>query len=245
MINLLMTEAKKYKRTYIYPVSVSAMILPLIFTFFAYYSGDMFSSQSWSSYLTSLNLFYGIFLGALIPSFVAIFAVYQELKSGTIKTVLFSGYPRFQVILSKMIFVCIYIVAIYAVVGVLTVISGAALGFDMSAGVVIHNFLSMLLAGIASSLFVPIMIYLTLLIKSFIPPLVIAFIGTIGSVVMINIGNAFYYPWVLPTNIFFRFKESGLTNLLAPVILFAAYFIIFSALSVVRFVRMDMDNGAG
>lgn len=245
MMNLILLETKKYKRTYIYPVSLCAMILPVVFTFLAYFSGDMFSSPDWGTYLNSLNLFYGIFLGAIIPSFVAIFSVYQELKSGTIKSVLFSGHPRAKVIGAKIIFVCLYIIVIYAVVGVLTVVSGFVLGFDASAGTLIRTFLSMLFAGLTSALFVPIMMYLTLLLKSFIPPLVIAFLGTIGSVVMINIGNAFYYPWLLPTNIFFRFKESGFQNLGLPSLVFAAYFFVFAFLAVVHFVRMDIDNKVG
>ncbi len=241
MMNLILLEVSKYKRTYIYPVSLCAMILPVVFTYFAY-SGDMFSNANWGTYLNSLNLFYGIFLGAIIPSFVAIFSVYQELKSGTIKSVLFSGYDRVKIIAAKMIYVCLYIVSLYAVVGVLTVVSGVMLGFDASASVLVHTFLSMLFAGAVSALFVPIMVYLTLLFKSFVPPLVIAFLGTIGSVVMINIGNAFYYPWLLPTNIFFRFKESGIANISLPTVVFAAYFLLFAGLAVIRFVRIDIDN---
>ena len=245
MIKLILLEAEKYKRTSIYPVSIGAMLLPLVFTFFSYFSGNMFSEQNWGTYLTSLNLFYGIFLSALLPSFVAIFAVYQELKTGTIKSALFSGRSRMKIISAKIAFVSLYVILLYAVSAVLAVASGMILGFETAISALVQSFASIALVGVCAALFAPLMIYLTLLFKNFVAPLIIAFFGTIGTIVLINIGNAFYYPWLLPANIFFRFISEGAISVWPPIIVFAVYFLIFSLLGISYFVRMDIDNKVG
>lgn len=242
MINLVLLEAKKCKRTYIYLVSICAMLIPLMLTFFVYMSGDSFSDPNWDKYLTSLNLFYGIFLSGVIPSFLVITSVFSEFRSGTIKTALFSGYSRKKIIVSKMAFVCIYIILLYAAIATLSVILGLVLGFGSSIIAIVRAFLIMLAVGAASMIFVPIMGYLTLLFRSFVTPLIITFLGTIGAVVLINMGNAFYYPWLLPTSIFFLSVESDMQNILLPVIVLIMYFVVFLTLSVLHFDRMEIDN---
>lgn len=219
-----------------------AMVLPLVFTALFYYFNDARPGDDWDAYTNSLNLFYGVFLSALIPSFVSIFSLYYEFKEGTIKTVLFSAYDRSLLIIAKLAFVCLYIIILYASAAFLTVLSGIPLGFDRSAASLARAFLHILLPGITSILFVPMMAYLTLLFKSFIPPLIIAFIGTIGSVALINIGNAFYYPWLVSTNLFFRMREMDQMSVLPPVILFLAYFLIFGIAVFYHFNRMDFDS---
>lgn len=242
MINLILLESKKCKRTYIYLVSICAMLIPLILTFFVYMSGNSFSDPNWNKYLTSLNLFYGIFLSGVIPSFLIITCVFSEFRSGTIKTTLFSGYSRKKIIISKISFICIYIILLYAAIATLSVILGLILGFESSIIAIVRAFLIMLAVGAAATIFVPIMGYLTLLFRSFVPPLILAFLGTIGSVVLINMGNAFYYPWLLPTSIFFLTVESGIQNILLPVIVLIVYFLVFLALSILHFDRMEIDN---
>ena len=76
------------------------MIFPVVFTSLIYRFTDSFT-VNWSNYINSLHLFYGIFLGALIPSFVAIFAVYYELKSGTIKNLITSPYSRVKIVITS------------------------------------------------------------------------------------------------------------------------------------------------
>ena len=245
MIKLIVLEAKKLRNTSIYPISIVAMLLPLIFTFFSYFSGDMFSEQNWGKYLTSLNLFYGIFLSALLPSFLAIFSVYQELKTGTIKTALFSGHSRIEIVGAKIAFVSLYIVLLYTVSAFLAVGSGLILGFDSSASTIVKSSLSIFMVGVCACLFAPLMIYLTLLCKNFVAPLIIAFFGTIGSIVLLNIGHAFFYPWLLPVNLFFRFISESSITIWAPMVVFAIYFLIFCLLSISYFVRLDVDNKLG
>lgn len=242
MINLILLESKKCKRTYIYLVSFCAMLIPLMLTFFVYMSGNAFTDPNWDTYLTSLNLFYGIFLSGIIPSFLVITSVFSEFRSGTIKTTLFSGYSRKRIIISKMVFVCIYIILLYAAIAILSVILGLILGFGSSIIDIVRAFLIMLAVGAAATIFVPIMGYLTLLFRSFVPPLILTFLGTIGSVVLINMGNAFYYPWLLPTSIFFLSVDSGIQNILLPVIVLIMYFLVFLTLSILRFDRMEIDN---
>ena len=212
--------------------------------FFILFRGYV-SKQDWGTYLTSLNLFYGIFLSALLPSFLAIFAVYQELKTGTIKSALFSGHSRAKTIEAKIAFVSLYIVLLYTASAFLVVGSGVILGFDTAVSTIVHSFLSIFLVGIGASLFAPLMIFLTLLFKNFVAPLIIAFFGTIGSIVLLNIGNAFYYPWLLPANLFFRFISDDNISIWPPMIVFAIYFLVSSLLCITYFVRLDIDNKVG
>ena len=240
MIILIKNEFKKFSNSYINIVSLLAMLFPVVFTFIVYhFSGDKMMGNDWAAYTASLHLFYGVFLGGLIPSFIAIFSIYYEFKEGTIKNLLTSPHSKLKIILSKILYVCLFIALMYTIIAVLVVVSGLMLGFDSSASAILNSLKFVIIPGLSTIVFVPMMVFLTLLFKSFIPPLVFALIGTIAGLPLLNLGKAYYYPWTIPSNFFFKLRLTQPVSFLSPIILLSVYFSIFLVFSTIMFYRMD------
>jgi len=241
MLKLIKNEFVKFSNSYINIVAFAAMIFPVVFTSLIYRFTDSFT-VNWSNYINSLHLFYGIFLGALIPSFVAIFAVYYELKSGTIKNLITSPYSRVKIIAAKILYVMIFVALLYVAVGILVYLSGALAGLSMSFADALNVMKMVSVTGMTTIVLVPMMIYFTLVFKNFVVPVVITFLGTVIGIPIINLGQSYYYPWMIPSNFFFRFGNPGEADFTMPVICFAAFVALFFLISVVRFRRMDFDD---
>ena len=70
-------------------------------------------------------------------------------------------------------------------------------------------------------------IYFTLVFKNFVVPVVITFLGTVIGIPIINLGQSYYYPWMIPSNFFFRFGNPVDADFTMPVICFAAFVALF------------------
>ena len=241
MIKLIKNDFKKYSNSYINLVSFAAMLFPVVFTSLVYYFGNSFQS-TWHNYITSLHLFYGIFLGSLIPSFIAIFSVHYEFSEGTIKNLLTSPYSRTEIIISKILYVMIFVIGLYVAAGVLVLLSGLLIGLETTFADVVNVFKLVSFVGSTTLVLVPLMIYFTLVFKSFVVPVVITFLGTVVGIPLINLGQSYFYPWMIPSNFFFRLGSSDVVDFSKPIITFVAFLVLFFLLSVVKFRKMDFAD---
>ena len=241
MFKLVKNEFKKYSNSYINTVAFAAMLFPVLFTSLIYYFSDSFAF-TWYAYINSLHLFYGIFLGALIPSFIAIFSVYYEFKEGTIKNLLTSPHSRTQIIISKTLYISIFVVALYIAAAVLVILSGMLIGLETSFSDVVNVLKKIIVPGMATVILVPMMIYFTLVFRSFVVPVVITFLGTVVGIPIINLGKSYFYPWMLPSNFFFRVSNPEAGSYLMPVVIFVLFVGLFFILSTIKFRKMDFDD---
>lgn len=240
MIRLIKNEFRKFSNSYINIVSFAAMSFPVVFTSLVYYFGDSFAF-TWQAYINSLHLFYGIFLGSLIPSFVAIFSIYYEFKEGTMKNLVTSPYSRVQIIVSKTLYVSVFIIGLYIAAAILVVFSGVLIGLDTSFQDVVHGLKMVIVPGMTTVVFVPLMIYVTLIFRNFVVPVIITFIGTVIGIPIINLGNSYFYPWMIPSNFFFRLENPDAVATL-PIVFLIGYIALFFLLSIIKFRRMDFDS---
>ena len=241
MGKLLRNEFRKFRGSYINTVAFAAMLFPVIFTSLIYYFTDNFQFE-WHAYINSLHLFYGIFLGSFVPSFIAIFTVYTEFKNGTVKNMIASPHGRIRIIAAKTLYVVLFVIGLYIGAGVLVLLSGLIIGLSTVPSDIWRVFKMVSVTGMTTVVLVPMMIYFTLVFRNFVAPIVIAFLGTVVGIPMINLGKSYFYPWMLPSNFFFRFGDPGVADFAGPVILFVLLILGFTALSVFRFRKMDFDT---
>ena len=241
MVKLIRTEFKKFSNSYINYISFGAMLFPVIFTSLIYYFTDSFAF-TWYAYVNSLHLFYGIFIGALIPSFIAIFSVFYEFSEGTIKNILTSPYSRTQIIVSKILYVFLFVIGLYIAAGVLVLLSGMLIGLETTFSDVIGVFKRVTITGMTTVVLVPMMIYITLLCRNFVLPVVVTFLGTAVGIPLINLGQSYFYPWMIPSHFFFRMSSSDPMDFSMPVITFVSFTTLFFVLSIIRFKKMDFSD---
>ncbi len=241
MGKLIVSEFRKFKGSYVNTVALAAMLFPTLFTAAVYYFTDSFE-PTWQNYINSLHLFYGVFLGSFVPSFLGIFTVYTEFKNGTMKNMVASPFSRLQIILAKIVYVAIFVVALYLGVGVIVLLSGLMIGLPTVAADIWRVFGLVSITGFTTVVLVPMMIFFTLVFRNFTTPIVIAFLGTVVGIPMINLGKSYLYPWMLPSNFFFRLSNPGEVSFAAPLVIFAVLTLGFAALSLLRFRKMDFDR---
>ena len=245
MYKLLKNEHIKFRNSYINYLSLLAMLLPLALSLTVWYlRRDSFSVRgmyNWSGLINSLQLFYSLFLGAIIPSFIAVFSVYYEMQEKTFKNLLTTPYSRSQILIAKVIYSCTVIISINLVIWILTVIFGLLLGFNSSVGVVFNETMKLLLPNLATVLFVPIMLFLTIRFRSFLHGMLLSTICSILNFALLNNEKAFLFPWSIPSNIYLLLDTRVATNPLFPVISAGIVFSVFLVLSLFTFRRMDVN----
>ena len=241
LIRLIRNEFRKFRGSCINTVAFAAMLFPVLFTAPVYYFGNSFQME-WGAYINSLHLFYGIFLGAFVPSFLAIFTVHTELRNGTVKNMVASPHGRQQMIAAKTLYVALFVVMLYIGAGVLVLLSGVIIGLPTTAADVWRVFQRVSVTGMTTVVLVPMMMFFTLVFRNIAAPIVITFLGTVVGIPMINLGKSYWYPWMIPTNFFFRFSSSQSVNFTGPLVLLLVLTLGFSLLSVLRFRRMDFDT---
>lgn len=247
MLRLLKCEFKKFKNTYINSLSFLGMLFPifLVTLMFAVKRSDWIKSGSynWDIFNQNLSLLFTLLVGPIITSFIAVFAVYYEYQQKTIKNVLTSPNGRTSIIISKMIYVSFFIIIQYATVAILNILCALILGFDITTSKLVEYSLRLIFAGFSTIMLVPIMMFITLKFRSFIPAMVITVAGSISNVFAINWDKSYLSPWTIPVDIsvLATQKISGI-SLYQPLTTLGIYFIVFMFCSVLYFKLSDQNE---
>ena len=241
MMKLIRNEFRKFKGSYIHTVALSAMLFPVLFTAPVYCFTDSFSRE-WYTYINSLHLFYGIFLGSFVPSFIAIFTVYGEFRNGTMINMVTSPHSRDRIILAKIAYVVLFVAGLYIGAGALVLLSGVIIGLPTVASDVWRVFRLVSITGMTTVVLVPMMVYCTLVFRGFAVPIVITFLGTAAGIPIINMGKSYFYPWMIPSNFFFRLNNLSEASFAEPAMVLITLVFGFTLLSVFRFRKMDFDT---
>lgn len=205
MWGLLQSEHKKYRGAYIVSLSQLGMLCPVLLvvgmfliskdTFVA---NHRYTYEMFSLYVVQLFVF---LIGPIISSFVASFSVYYEYQQMTMKNLLSSPHRRGKILLAKLIYVTVFILLQYLLVALLCPIFAAVIGVPVDwaeAGKQIYYFL---IAGAVSLVLVPMMMFITLWFKSFVPAMVLAVVGTGANIIALNWDKSYLSPWAIPADI--------------------------------------------
>ena len=114
MIDLLQSEYKKYKSTYIYSLGLLGMISPVILIAIGTFMvrDDLITQRiyTWHSFYGRLVAFFVYLIGPLLTSFIAISAVTHEYQSHTMGNILTTPYSRLKIILGKLGYVSLLVI---------------------------------------------------------------------------------------------------------------------------------------
>ncbi len=214
MINLMRSEYKKYKGTYIYSLGLLGMISPVILiTIGTFMTREDLITQgiySWHSFFGRLVAFFVYLIGPLLTSFIAISAVSHEYQSHTMGNILTTQYSRSKIILGKLGYISLLILALYACVALTNILCAFILGFTITGTELIDYTSYLLLAGVTTLVIVPLALLLTLIFKSFIPAMIISVAGIIPNFAVYHWDKCYLSPWGVPEVIVL--KASGFLN---------------------------------
>lgn len=245
MIKLLACEFKKFKSTYINSLSLIGMMTPtmLVVLMFIIKRQDMIRSgiYTWDVFNQYITLMFIFLVGPIITSFIATVSVFYEYQQKTMKNILVSPNGRFKIICSKMIYVSIMVVLLYILVAAVSIIAAKLLGIDVSLTNMLECCKNSLVSGLATLNLVPMMMFIALLTKNFIPPMVITVVGTIGNMLVLNSDKAYLSPFALPSVIMMSISKQAEINLLYPMISIAIFFIVFFITATVYFKNADQS----
>ena len=157
------------------------------------------------------------------------------------KNLVTSPYSRTQIIISKMLYVSVFVIGLYIAAAILVVLSGMLIGLDTSFADVAHGLKMVIVPGMTTVVLVPLMIFLTLVFRNFVVPVIIAFLGTVVGIPIINLVTSYFYPWMIPSNFFFKLANPDAVVTL-PIIFLTGYIALFFVLSIIKFRRMDFDS---
>lgn len=245
MIRLLKCEFRKFRGTYINSLSFLGMIFPVVLTFIVFLiKKDDFikgNSFNWDNFNTQLTMFFVILLGPIITSFIGVFTVYYEYQQGTIKNVLMAPYGRIPVILTKIIYISLFVLLQYAVVAAIGILSAFLLGFEVTFVKAAEFTRQLLMAGLSTVMLIPLMILIILIFKSFIAPMVATVAGTLSNVLSMNWEKSYLSPFTIPADISFIMAGQMKMDIIYPVISACAYFAVFMAVTLIYFKKADQN----
>ncbi len=245
MIRLLKCEFGKFRRTYINSLSFLGMIFPvlLVFVVFLIKKDDFIKNNSydWDTFNGQLSLFFVFFLGPIITSFIGVFSIYYEYQQLTIKNLLMAPHGRIPVILTKIIYVSLFVLLQYALVAAFNILSALILGFDVTYAKAGEFTWQLMMAGLSTVILVPLMILITLIFKGFIAPMVATVAGTLSNVLLLNWEKSYLSPFAIPADISFIITKKAEMNITYPVTSACVYFAVFMTATLLYFKKADQN----
>lgn len=246
MVSLLRCEFKKFKSTYINALSFFGMLIPLALVALAFIvrrnewikSGN----YNWDTFNQQLSMFFVFLVGPIITSFIAVFSVFYEYQVKTMKNILTSPHGRIKIIAAKIIYVSAFIILQYIIVALGNILCGLLLGFNVTTDKAVQYSWELVLAGFSTVIFVPFMMMITLIFRSFIPPMVLTVAGTISNVLALNWEKSFLSPWAIPADFALIATKHIPMELTYPLLSACAYFVLFMAVTLIYFRQADQTG---
>lgn len=245
MIRLMKCEFRKYRRTYINSLSFLGMMFPviLVLIMFLVKRNDFIKSNSynWDTFNRQLTMFFVFFLGPIITSFISVFSVYYEYQQLTIKNMLMAPYGRIPVILTKIIYVSLFVLLQYLVVAAVNILCAVLLGFDINYTKAAEFTWQLLTAGLSTVMLVPFMILITLIFRGFMPPMIATVAGTLSNILLLNWEKSYLSPFAIPADISFILSKNMQMDIKYPIMSACAYFAVFMIVTLFYFKKADQN----
>jgi bacitracin transport system permease protein len=243
MINLLQSEYKKYKSTYIYTLGLLGMISPVLIIAIGTFMvrGDLITQgvYNWHSFTGRVMELFVFLVGPLITSFIAISAIFYEYQSNTMGNILTAPYSRLKIITGKMVYISLFILGLYACVALTNTLCAFILGFPITADDLINYNWDFLLAGITTLVIVPLSMLLTLIFRSFIPAMVISVAGIIPNLAAFHWDKCYLSPWAAPEVLVLSIAGNLKINPIYPEISLVFFAVLFLGAILVYFRNSD------
>jgi bacitracin transport system permease protein len=246
MFRLLKCEFKKFKNTYVNLLSFMGMLLPVMLVALVFLLRKDYLIKSdgynWKNFNQQLSIFFIFLVGPIITSFIAVFSIFYEYQEKTMKNVLSSPNGRIKIIFVKIIYVSLFVILQYVIVALVNILCALILGFEIKADSLFVNSVALILAGLSTVILVPLMMFATLLFKSFIPGMMLTVVGTISNVLILNWDKSYLSPWATPADFSFSIMDKAQMKIIYPIISTCSYLILFIILAVIYFKWSDQTS---
>lgn len=206
MWGLLQNEHKKYRGAYIVSLSQIGMLFPVILVLGMFLierqdfiAHNNYNYQTFTLYVAQLFV---LLIGPIVSSFIASLSVFYEYQQMTMKNLLSSPHHRAKILLSKFIYVCVFILVQYALAAILCAVLASIIGIHVPWAAALKQVYVFCLVGAVTLVLVPIMMFVTLLFRSFVPAMVLTVVGTAANVLALNWDKSYLSPWSIPADIY-------------------------------------------
>lgn len=245
MWGLLKSEFSKYKGSYIVSLSQLGMICPVLLAVGMFLidrqdfiANGRYTYEVFTLYVSQLFIF---LVGPIITSFIATFSVYYEYQQTTMKNLLSSPHSRGGILSAKFIYVCFLVLFQYAMVGILCPVLAAVIGVPVTWQAAVTQGYHYCLVGAVTLVLVPLIMYVTLLFRSFVPAMVLSVVGTAANILMLNWDKSYLSPWAIPADILLILWEKLDMAVSYPATSFAVYMSVAALLAFTHFIRSDQE----
>lgn len=208
MLNLIKGEFLKLKRSSVFRISLlGSCIIPLLILMVLIKFALIDNVSTWDfaelfgQNITYLCMFFGLLLNMLIVSYI----FYREYKEHTIKAILTTQVTKSEYFISKIIVYIIWSLMLTLISLILVLLIGLVFHAPgLSAKLLVQSFIGVMMADFMLSLVALVAVFITLLFKSIIPPIIIGMGISLGSMMVLNDNFSIYYP---TTGILYLFTQ--------------------------------------
>lgn len=199
MVNLLITEFIKLKRSHIFTISlIGAATAPFV-CFIAYLTLKTQEPQIpilFAEVLSQTNMYVTLLVGVSFYGVITAYLFHREYAENTLKNLLTIPVSRCKFFISKLTMLFILIMLMTMVSWGLTLLFGLVGQFQgLTTTVLVNSLKEFLVGGILLFLLSSPTILVTLLFKSYVPTIVFTLILTMVNVLITNSQYVAIYPW--------------------------------------------------
>lgn len=240
LIRCIQSEKKKLKHSILWLVCLIIPLIPAIMGTFNYLGNLTILTPGWHNLWTQETLFYANFFSAPLVGLCCAYLWRLEHRNHNWNALMTAPVPVWAAVLSKLIVALRFLIITQLWVGILFLASGKCIDID---GPVPLEILGFLLRGtLAGTAVAALQLFLSMVIPSFTLPVILAFIGSVGSVYITAKGMGFLSPYaLLMLGMNANHAENMLKGQLLPFLAAAAGFaFLFYWLSVVCLKKKDI-----
>lgn len=210
MVNLLYAEILKLKRSNMFLISIigTAVAPFMCFVAFLMKKNELPNIPiKFSEFFSETNLYIVLLIGVLLYGVITSYIFNREYVENTLKNILTIPVSKESLILSKFIMLFIWIMILTIVSWGLALIFGLIGQFEgLTSSVLIKSFREYIIGGSMLFLLTTPTIFVTFLLKDYVPAIVFTIGVTMVNVLISNSKYSVLYPWssvyAIATNVF-------------------------------------------
>lgn len=199
MVDLLITEILKMKRSKMLRVSLAGAAVAPLMVCVAYCSARSRYPEKtvgFETLFSETGMFMVLLIGTMLYGVITAYLFHREFGEGTLKNLLTIPISRTRFLLSKFILLLLWILMLTAAAWILTILLGLLAGFRGFTLSLALQYLGHYLAG-GALLFAlsPPVVLVTLVFRDYVPTIVFTIIITMVNVMIINSEYIALFPW--------------------------------------------------
>ncbi len=223
---------------------LGALVSPLL-TFFmllGYHSNNPDEPLQFLNLFEQTHLFITFLVGIMLFALIATYLFNREFEEETVKNLLTIPVGRIQLILSKLVILFLWIEVIMIFSYLLLIMLGFIGGFQGFNIEMLLTFLKKyLFTGFLLYLLTPIISFITLIFRSYVPSIALSIFFTVGNLIIIQSSKYVrFYPWGIPILFTTDNYQPEYSFMLSWVIILGFFFVSLAA-NLIYFYKTDIN----